>query len=71
MISLQHDITRKTEEYDKLRIEFNKSSTGDLRKKSIITRQATLEKDIISLKKKLSDKMTERVKSKTQLLNLK
>jgi len=71
LISLQHDITRKTEEYDKLRIEFNKSSTGDLRKKSIITRQATLEKDIISLKKKLSDKMTERVKSKTQLLNLK
>lgn len=71
MISLQHEITKKTEEHDKLTIEFNKSSTGDLRKKSIITRQATLQKDIISFKKKLSDKTTERVKLQTQLLNLK
>ena len=51
LISLQHEITKKTEEHDKLTIEFNKSSTGDLRKKSIITRQATLQKDIISFKK--------------------
>nr|WP_309576935.1 hypothetical protein [Moraxella osloensis] len=71
LISLQHEITKKTEEHDKLTIEFNKSSTGDLRKKSIITRQATLQKDIISFKKKLSDKTTERVKLQNQLLNLK
>ena len=59
LISLQHEITKKTEEHDKLTIEFNKSSTGDLRKK------------FISFKKKLSDKTTERVKLQNQLLNLK
>lgn len=70
IITFNSDIKRRSEEDNKLAIEFDKSNVTDSRKKSIINRRSVLQKEIVSLKGKIDDRTSKRNKDNSKLNSL-